>query len=286
MFTKRSQNLLGWAGAICLFGSLASTAAAKNNLNCTIVDEAGKPIEKGEMVLTAVEGGKESRRKTNEKGQIEFKGLDDGAYQIRGNVDGYVSSQSPRMELSGNVTKPCNHTLISANHANAMLQEVLLLTQQKKLAEAEEKGKKVVEMLPEESGSHYVLAVAYATGGKETEALAAIKKAAELSPEKFQDRVQVVQMSAISVQADQLMAKNDYAGAIKKYEAMIAVNPTEPIAYYNMAVAYGRANKLNEAITAIDKAIALNPGDSEMTQMKTRLQDMFMKSLDQELKAP
>ena len=67
---------------------------------------------------------------------------------------------------------------------------------------------------------------------------------------------------------------------------MIAVDPAEPIVYYNMAVAYGRANKLNEAITAIDKAIALKPGDAEMAQMKIRLQDMFLKSLDQELKAP
>jgi tetratricopeptide (TPR) repeat protein len=190
------------------------------------------------------------------------------------------------MELSGNVTKPCNYALISANHANAMLQEVLTLIQQKKAAEAAAKAAKTVEMMPEESGAHYVLAVAHATSGREAEALASIKKAAELSPEKFGDKVQIVHMSAISVQADQLMAKNDFDGAIKKYQEMIAVNPSEPIAYYNMAVAYGRANKLNDALTAIDKAIALKPGDAEMAQMKTRLQDMFMKSLDTELKAP
>jgi Flp pilus assembly protein TadD len=167
-----------------------------------------------------------------------------------------------------------------------MLQDVLALIQQKKLADAEARAVKAVELMPEESGAHYVLAVAHATGGKEPEALASIKKAAELSPEKFGDKVKIVQMSAISVQADQLMAKNDFNGAIKKYEEMIAVNPSEPIAYYNMAVAYGRANKLNEALTAIDKAIALKPGDAEIVQMKTRLQDMFMKSLDTELKAP
>jgi tetratricopeptide (TPR) repeat protein len=274
------------AGVIFLLGSLASTAAAKNNLNCTIVDETGKPIAKGEMVLTAVNGGKENKRRTNDRGQIEFKGLDDGAYQIRGNVDGYVFSSSAPIELSGNVTKPCNHTLISANAANVMLQEVLQLTQQKKVPEAEEKAKKVVETLPEESGAHYVLAVAYASGGKEPEAVASIKKAAELNQEKFGPMVKVVHMSALSAQADQLMAKNDYDGAIKKYEAMVAVDPAEPIAYYNMAVAYGRANKMNDALTAIDKAIALKPGDAEMRQMKARLEDMFMKSLNQELKAP
>ncbi len=286
MLTRRSQNLLGWAGIISLFGLLASTAAAKNNLNCTVVDETGKPIARGEMVLTAAAGGKENKRRTNDRGEVEFKGLDDGTYRLRGDMDGYVVSPSAPMELSGNVTKPCSYTLMSAPYANRLLEEVLQLTQQKKLAEAEQKGQRVVEILPGESGSHYVLAVVYASGGKETEAVAAIQKAAELSPEKFKDRVKVVHMSAISVQADQLMAKNDFNGAIQKYEAMLKVDPAEPIAYYNMAVAYGRANKMNEAITAIDKAIALKPGDAEMQQMKVRLQDMFLKSLNQELKAP
>lgn len=286
MYTKRMQNLLGWAGAVMLCGSLATSAAAKNNFNCTVVDETGKPIEKGEVVLSAVGGGKENKRKTNDKGQVEFKGLDDGAYQIRGNMDGYIASNSAPMEIAGNITKPCSFTLVSASHANALLQEVLGLLQQKKVAEAEAKAVKAVELMPDEAGAHYVLAVAHATGGKEETALTSIKKAAELSPEKFGDKIQIVHMSAISVQADQLMAKNDYDGAIKKYQAMIAVNPSEPIAYYNMAVAYGRANKLNDALTAIDKAIALKPGDAEMTQMKTRLQDMFMKSIDTELKAP
>jgi tetratricopeptide (TPR) repeat protein len=278
------RNLLGWTGAIVL--SLATSAAAKNNFNCLVVDEAGKPIEKGEMVLTAVDGGKENKRRTNDKGQVEFKGLDDGAYTIRGDVEGYVFSNSAPMEIAGNVTKPCNYTLVSATHANSMLQGVLNLLQQKKVAEAETSALKAVELMPEESGAHYVLAVAYATGGKEPEALSSIKKAAELSPEKFGDKVEIVHMSAISVQADQLMAKNDFDGAIKKYEQMIALNPSEPIAYYNMAVAYGRANKLSEAITAIDKAIALKPGDAGMMQTKKLLEDRFMNSLDTELKAP
>ena len=286
MYTQRMRNLLGWTGAIVLFGSLATSVAAKNNFNCMIVDETGKPIEKGEMILTAVDGGKENKRRTNDKGQVEFKGLDDGAYTIRGNEDGYIFSNSAPMEVAGNITKPCAYTLVSAAHANTLLQGVLNLLQQKKVAEAETSALKAVELMPDESGAHYVLAVAYATGGKEPEAVASIKKAAEMSPEKFGDKVEIVHMSAISVQADQLMAKNDFDGAIKKYQEMIALNPTEPIAYYNMAVAYGRANKLNEAITAIDKAIALKPGDAGMMQTKTLLQDRFMKSLDTELQAP
>jgi tetratricopeptide (TPR) repeat protein len=82
------------------------------------------------------------------------------------------------------------------------------------------------------------------------------------------------------------MAKNDLAGAIKKYEEMLAVAPNEPVAHYNMAIAYGRASKYDEALKAIDKAIALKPGDLEMGQMKIRLQDLYLKSLDQKLEVP
>ena len=98
--------------------------------------------------------------------------------------------------------------------------------------------------------------------------------------------VTVVRLSAISAQADQLMAKNDLESAVKKYQEMLAVAPDEPVAHFNMAIAYGRANKFDEAIKAIDKAIALKPGDLDMQQMKIRLQDLYLKSLDQKLEVP
>jgi len=286
VLTNRGRNLLGWAGAILLLGSLASTAAARNNFDCTVVDENGNPIQDGEMILTEVRNGRERDEETNDDGRVEFRGLDDGAYRLRGNVEGYIVSDSPPMEISGDITKQCDYTLVSVNHANAMLQRVQTLTRQRNLEEAEAEGLKVVEMMPDEASAHFVLSVAYATGGKEQEAIAAIEKAAELNPAQFQGRVQLVTLSAMSTVADQLVANNDFDAAIQKYEEMIELNPAEPLVYYNMAVAYGRANKFSEALTAIDKAIALNPGDAEMLQMKTRLEEMFMNSLNQELEAP
>lgn len=288
MHTRGFVNFFTWAGAVGLVASFAATAAAKNNLNCTFVDETGKPLAKQEFVLTAVNGGKETKRRANDQGLAEFKGLDDGSYFVRPDegIQGYVIHKSANIQLSGNQTQTCTHKVLSVNYANGLLQQVLTLTQQKKLGEAEERGKVAVELMPEESGAHYVLAVAYATGGKEAEAVAAIQKAAELNKEKYGSIVQVVRLSALSAQADQLMAKNDLDGAIKKYNEMLAVAPNEPIAHYNMAIAYGRANKYDEALKAIDKAIALKPGDVEMGQMKIRLQDMYLKSLDQKLEVP
>ena len=283
MSIKRMQKLFGWAGAVCLVATFASTAFAKNNLNCTIVDETGKPLAKQEVVLVPVSGGKETKRKTNDQGVAEFKGLDDGSYQVRGAIDGYVIGKSAPIQLSGNSTQTCTYKIASVNYANGLLQEVLNLTRQRKFTEAEERGKRAIELLPEESGAYYVLAVAYASAGKETEGAAAIQKAAELNPEKYKETVQVVRLTAIGAQADELLAKNDLDGAMKKYEAMLAIKPDESTVFYNMAVAYGRANKFDQALKSIDKAIELKPDDLEVQQMKIKLQDMYLKAMDKKL---
>jgi len=281
--TNGIQKLLGWTGAICLLATVASTAVAKSNLNCSIVDETGKPLAKQDIVLLPVGGGKELKRKTNDQGVAEFKGVDDGSYQIRGDIPGYVTTKSAPIQLSGNANQTCTYKIASVNYANGLLQEVLNLTRQKKFSEAEERGKKAVEMMPEESGAHYVLAVNYASAGKETEAVAAIQKAVQLNPEKYKETVQVVRLTAIGAQADEALAKNNLDEAMKKYEAMLAIAPNESTVYYNMAVAYGKGNKFQEALKAIDKAIALKPDDIEVQQMKIKLQDMYLKSLDKKL---
>ena len=283
MSIKRMQKLFGWAGAVCLVATFASTAFAKNNLNCTIVDETGKPLAKQEVILVPVSGGKETKRKTNDQGVAEFKGLDDGSYQVRGAIDGYVIGKSAPIQLSGNSTQTCTYKIASVSYANGLLQEVLNLTRQRKFTEAEERGKRAIELLPEESGAYYVLAVAYASAGKETEGAAAIQKAAELNPEKYKETVQVVRLTAIGAQADALLAKNDLDGAMKKYEAMLAIKPDESTVFYNMAVAYGRANKFDQALKSIDKAIELKPDDLEVQQMKIKLQDMYLKAMDKKL---
>ncbi|OFW27639.1 MAG: hypothetical protein A3J28_11585 [Acidobacteria bacterium RIFCSPLOWO2_12_FULL_60_22] len=283
MHTKQLQKLLGWAGLFCLAWAFAPTAAAKNTLNCTIVDENSKPLAKQEVMLVALADGKEFKRKTNDQGVAEFKGLEDGSYQVRGDIPGYVISKSPPIALSGNTTKPCTHTLMSATFANALFQEVQQLLNQRKFGEAQEKAKKAVELLPNEAGSHYLLAAAYAYQGKETEAVEGMKKAAELNPEKYSKAVSVVHVTALDVQAKAAEAKKDFNGMMKTYEQMLAVADDKGTVYFNMAVAFGRQNKYDEALKLIDKAIELKPQDLEIHEMKVRLQDLYLKEMDKKL---
>jgi tetratricopeptide (TPR) repeat protein len=194
-----------------------------------------------------------------------------------------VQSKSAPVEVSGNAEKTCKYTLVSAQFANAKLQEVMQLVQQKKLAEAEATAKKLIEMMPGEASAHYVLSVAYAYQGKSAEAEPEVKKAAEILPEKFKDKVVPIQMQSLNQEAETLKAKGDNAGAIKKYEAMLTISPNDPTVYYNMAVTYGRSNNFDQAIKSIDKAIAIRPDDAESQQLKIRLQDLYLKQMDKKL---
>jgi tetratricopeptide (TPR) repeat protein len=266
---------------VSLAFAIVPQAQAKNTLNCTVVDETGKPVAKQEFILTS-DKGKQSKKKTNDQGEAKFTGLDDGAYTIMTETPGFVASKSLPMEVSGNAEKPCKYTLVSATVANAKLQEVTQLVQQRKFADAETNAKKLLEMLPGEGAAHYVLALAYAYEGKQ-EAAEAVKKAAELSPERFKDKVIPIQMQALNVEAETAKQKNDFKGALQKYDAMLALSPNDSTVYYNMAVTYGRAGNFDQALKTIDKAIQAKPDDPENQKMKLQLQDLYLKQMDKKL---
>jgi tetratricopeptide (TPR) repeat protein len=55
----------------------------------------------------------------------------------------------------------------------------------------------------------------------------------------------------------------DYEQAITAYQQAIALNPEHSKAYNNMGISYGKSGKYQQAITAYEQAIALNPEYSE-----------------------
>lgn len=279
---KPSQNrfLLSMM-LVGLMTYMASLAMAKTNLTCTIVDETDKPIAKQEFTLTS-DKGKESKKKTNDKGELKFGGLDDGTYSLSGEVVGYVAGKWP-VDIAGNGEKSGKYTLVSAGYANAKLQEVMQLIQGKKLADAETLAKKLVETMPTEASAHYVLSVVYAYEGND-QAGAEVKKAAELNPKSYSDKLLPIQMQGLNQQAEAAKQKKDFATALKKYEEMSALSPNEPTVYYNMAVAYAASGDIAKALGSIEKSIALKPDDAEAKQLHDNLQKRFDAELNKKLK--
>lgn len=65
--------------------------------------------------------------------------------------------------------------------------------------------------------------------------------------------------SAISLRADDLADKGDYAGAEKLYRESIKIYPHDPIPYAQLGRCRAHANKFDEAVAMLKKSIALEP---------------------------
>jgi len=261
--------------------AMVPVAQAKNTLRCTVVDEAGNLLEKQELRVTLTQTGKEWKRKTNKKGEVQFKGLNDGTYQIEGHeLQDYFAKPSDPVELSGNVTHPCNLTFVSLDYMNGLLQSGLQAVREKNYEIAVDKGKEAVVLSPDTAQGYYVVSIGYAAQGMRTEAEEAVTKAAEIDPENFQKLVTTILVTAIGVQANQAESNGDFDAAIGKYEEILQISPNDANAYYNIALAHGRKKDYQQALEFIDKSIAANPADAEVRKMKARLQDLYLKEMD------
>ena len=273
---------LMWTAAIVLVPGLR----AANQLICTVTDETGQPVAKGTEVALKAESGKDAgkdwMKKTNDKGIVEFKGLQDGSYVLQAGMAGYLLTNSGPFDLAGNAQQSCSPSFVSVEKLNRLLTESNEATKMGKADEALAKGKEAVAMAPTIPNSHFVLAVAYAKKGMVDEAMASAKKAAELD-EKFAPMQVQIHMEALGTQAGAALAKQDFDAAIKIYQQVQALAPNEGIVYYNLALAYGHKGQLDEALKNIDKAIQLDPNDQEFRQRKETLQDLYLKSTELKL---
>ena len=276
--------------ALCLLGLLAllvPPAEAKNTLRCTVMDEAAKPIPKGgEMVLKSASSPKEWKQKTNDKGIVEFKGLEDGSYQLSGNMPGFLFAKSAPIELASNEVESCQHTLPSVAFYNALLQSVLKAADQGKFAEAEQKAKQAIELSPQEGVAYYAAAITYAAQGKTEQAVTAAEKAATLNSEKFGDLVPKVRIESLRSEAYKATEKSEFAAALSIYEKILSIAPNDASVHFDIALAYGNQKKYDEALKSIDKAIGLDPQKAQFQEMKIRLQDLYLKSMDEALELP
>ena len=262
-------------------GLLVSPVQAKNTLVCTIVDQAGNPVAKQEFVLTAADG-KTSKKKTNDEGIAKFGGLNDGSYTLTGEVPGYAAAKSLPMEVSGNTEQPCKYVVVSAEYANAQVQETMNLVKQRKFAEAETMAKQLLTLMPNEGLAHYVLAVVHAYQGK-PEAETEVDKAAALS-DRFADKVVPIKMQYLNQSAEMFKQKKDFPGAIKNYESMLVLSPNDPTVHYNMAITYAAAKDIPEALKNIELVLIIKPDDQEAKQLKARLDKLFEEQLNDPLK--
>ncbi len=256
---------------------------ADNSLQCTIKTDSGEPAIKLEFILKNAEQAKEWKKKTNDKGEVEFKGLKDGKYDLDGGMDNYMMTKAKGLVIAGNKVNTCAPVFVSVGRLNTLLQAANTLMISGKNDEAIAKSDEILLIAPELPNPLVIKAVSQANKGLLDEAMKNIEAAAAID-KQHEPKIQLVRMQALSTQASASLAKKDFDGAIAKYNEIAKLKPDEATTYYNLSLAYGHKNDLNESLKALDKAILLKPDDEEFTARKKQIEGMLDKQLNQELK--
>lgn len=278
---KMNYSKISIVGVLAL--GMMPALYADNTLQCTIKNDAGEPAVKSEFVLRSPEQNKEWKKKTNDKGEIEFKGLKDGKYNLEGAMDNHLLTKAKGIVVSGNKVNTCVPVFVSVDKLNTMLGNANALMIGGKNDEAIAKADEILAIAPDIPNPLVIKAVAQANKGMLEEAVKNIEAAAALD-ESQKPKIELVRMQALSAQAGAALQKKDFDGAIAKYQEIAKLKPGEATTYYNLSLAYGHKGDLNAALVELEKAIALRPDDVEFLERKKQIESMLDKQLNQELK--
>ncbi len=110
---------------------------------------------------------------------------------------------------------------------------------------------------PNNPALYYHAGILYQRFGQTDAAYNYYEKAAAL------DSLFILPMNQIAALA---VAKGDYASAMAAYQKMIAINPRQPVLYYNIACLFSRQNRPTESIEWLKKSIEKGYNKWEMIQ--------------------
>ena len=196
------------------------------------------------------------------------------AYKLKDRMDEAVAELKKAIELDGNLPDP-PYTLGILYMQTGKLEEAAtelraalalrpqngdgwavlgsVLKQMGKPAEAEEALRKAVQLLPEQPGAHITLAGVLAEEGKSSDAAAERKIAAGLSRGAVNR-----QRAQFSTNAgNQSLLRGEVGEAVGRYLEAIAADPGYAEAHAQLAVAYERQGRVDEAKVEREKAAGL-----------------------------
>lgn len=162
---------------------------------------------------------------------------------------------------------------IEPKNPNALFNLGLIHHQLHEDDQAIEALKKALEIDPDFQKAHYQLGVIYDDQWKFREAVPFYERVMAIDArtseaEKAGERLDILKSilegeEKVQV-AKELMEREDFTGAIREIEGLIAVKPDDPNLYFTLATLYVRIGRPKEAASSLEKAVSLNPKEIEM----------------------
>ncbi len=303
---KRGLLRIGFVSSSLLL-LLSGTTVLGGSLEVHCVTGDGEPLRGVDVTLQLLPGGQVESKKTNKKGDVDFKTPETGIYRVWGRAEGYAPAfheyidvaEQPdarvtlTFQLGNSLDKLHFEDPAAAQASNDLLIAGIQAFQSGETETAVGKIEEALQVNPANPDAQFNLAVLYLQTRQLDNAEQALKDSVELltafakiyagtpseapirqSLAKAEELLASMPMQHIGVEADQALVDKDYETAIAKYQQMIQMDPNNAVILYNLALAQTHANLLGEAKQNIARAIELKPGDIGFERLQKQIHEL------------
>ena len=288
---------------LCVFSLIFSVFgyAESGTVSVTCLDKTGNPLKGVNVEIRSLNNTKIAEKKSNGDGLAEIADIADGVYRIVGLKKNYAPAFYEFLKLQA--SQESASLTLEPGEAEALLyfenpaqlkrsSELMIqgvnASKEGKYADAENNLLQSFQFNPSSSQALFYLGVLYVQMQKFDQAVETLGKAetlggmfADLPPVTGQ--ADPAQNKTIRDNAKRLIGsmagiKGEIALNQKKFDEAIAFftenlnnNPKDPDAHYQLSLALTYAERYDEAMEMIDKAIQLKPGEQRYPDLKSQI---------------
>lgn len=246
-------SLLSWVLSLTYL-----EAQYQGKIEGRILDQAGNPIEKAEVIIVSQWSTSINYRLlTDKNGHFVQIGLRPGFYIVEARKEGFLSKSFEVKVSIAEVTKvevklDKAQEVIEKNLSEAdryFLQGNKFYADQK-YAEAISSFQEAIKLNPRQWAYYFNLGLAYKKMHQEEASIQAFRQAFELNPESF----------SVNKELGEALARQGHFSEAKNYyEKAVALNPEDMDTLYNLGICLLNLGESERALNYFEKILKLNP---------------------------
>ena len=291
--------VLAWPGG---------TALAQATLDVLYNNNTGQPLKKVEVFLQSLQTRRLETVASNRKGRARFKKLPAGYYRLWARTKGYRPLYREFLNLKEGSTESVtlgfepgdSAQLLYFEDSESLQKSKELYAQgvqamrQQKMDQAEEKLKESRQLNPSNPEALQGLGMVQLRRKSWDEARESFEAAVELLAmfgtlgtaeershveqlrQSLQQLLGEIPVMQLEQRAEQAFQAKEYWQAVESYQELIEVNPENGGYHYNLALAYLRSDRIDEARRSADRALELDPDDVNTHKLGDLIDDYLL----------